>query len=445
MQKILNFREYAIRIIIVVLSFIYLPILFGSISGDSTLVSYIIAALCFFLLLILAVGLVLRDGKFVRFYAISYIVQLVLGVAHYLYFVDAGYFAGNGGATSGFWHEFLTTFTSIEMIHNNWRQLGLLSMVPSDEFYMTHREIWHIIAYPFYFFGHKWLNYAPLNAFSSLFASANLVFIFRNQIDSEKLKYLRNWTAYFPLFLCNDYMWRDAFGLMLMSVGLVMVYLAKNPIAKFLSFVWFGFGAFIQRTMYLVLVGGAIGYGYIKKQKNGVLKILSIFVSLAILFVLLQFTQETNDEDYNSTYINSMSFLALPVKIVFGLIGPFPWIQFFKLVEHNPAFAWQLEDYILGTFQFGYLLAIIFNYRNISFKNLDVCTIFGFGIMLSGFVTSQMHIGYIAEGLYFTLPWFFNNVGSAYKRFFNISLFILVILNVVVLAMGNLSISSLWK
>ena len=65
--------------------------------------------------------------------------------------------------------------------------------------------------------------------------------------------------------------------------------------------------------------------------------------------------------------------------------------------------------------------------------------------MLSGFVTSQMHIGYIAEGLYFTLPWFFNSVGSIYKRFFNISLFVLVILNVVVLTMGGLSISSLWK
>lgn len=102
MRKILNFREYAIKILVVVLSFICLPILFGSISGDSTLMSYFIAALCFFLLLILAVGLVLRDGKYVRFYAISYIIQLVLGVVHYLYFVDAGYFDGNGGATSSF-------------------------------------------------------------------------------------------------------------------------------------------------------------------------------------------------------------------------------------------------------------------------------------------------------------------------------------------------------
>ena len=66
--------------------------------------------------------------------------------------------------------------------------------------------------------------------------------------------------------------------------------------------------------------------------------------------------------------------------------------------------------------------------------------------MMSGFVTSQMHISYIAEGLIFTLPWYFEQIGTLYRRYFRISLLILVGLNILILATGHLGLGSLlWK
>lgn len=140
-----------------------------------------------------------------------------------------------------------------------------------------------------------------------------------------------------------------------------------------------------------------------------------------------------------------MSYLALPIKIVFGMIGPFPWTQFSMLVERNPAFAWQLQDYVMGTFQLGYLIAIVVNWKHINFKDLDVMTVMGFGIMLSGFLSRQMHIGYISEGLLFTLPWYFSQIGEGYKKYLRFSFIILVSLNILLLLMGNMGIGSIWK
>lgn len=444
MKDSLSFKSYLLKIGLIVLLFIYLPILFSFASG-STIGAFLASSACFWLLLNISTYLILQEKKYLRYYAIAFLLQLIIGVGHYLYFVDSSYFAGNGGATTGFWHEFLTTVSSVEMIHSNWAQNGFFSMVPTEDFYMTHREIWHIIAYPFYFLGHKWLNYAPFNIYCSLFASVNIVAMYKNKLNDNCLSYLKFWTAYFPLFVFSDWMWRDAFGILLITIGLSFLSLAKTSIEKFCAFIWLGVGSFIQRTMYLVLAGAAFGYDYIRKQRNRAVQVFTAILSIVLVYFLLQYTQEVNDESYNSGYVNSMSFIALPIKIVFGLIGPFPWIQFFDLVNKNPAFAWQLGDYVLGTFQFGYLISLIAKHKSVDFHNLDTCTVLGFGIMLSGFVTAQLHIGYIAEGLYFTLPWYFARLGSQYKRYFRISFMILIILNIVIYAIGGLSISSLWK
>ena len=69
----------------------------------------------------------------------------------------------------------------------------------------------------------------------------------------------------------------------------------------------------------------------------------------------------------------------------------------------------------------------------------------GLGIMFSGFLTKQLHIGYVSEGLLFTLPWFFSQVNDVFNRYFRYSLSILVLLNILLLFVGNMSISSLWR
>ena len=161
--------------------------------------------------------------------------------------------------------------------------------------------------------------------------------------------------------------------------------------------------------------------------------------------MLTRFYEASTPDDYAGMYLNQMSVLALPIKIIFGLIGPFPWTQFIMTFSGRLQNAYQLSDYILGIFQLGYLIAIFARWSRFSFRDLDYFSLMGFGIALTGFLSLSMHIGYIAEGIFFTLPWFFKQIGTEYRRYFMISFFILVLLNFVVVFTGSLGISNLWR
>lgn len=446
MNKEITFSSYLSRIGIIVLLYLTLPILFSGFASDTTS-SYIVSALCFYILLLISIKLILKEKKYLRFYSIAFIVQLLIGLVHYLYFVDPNYFHANGDPSSRFWREYLSVFDAIGRLNDARRNFGILYWMDTSEFQVSHPQIWHIISWPFYYLSHRWMNYAPLNVFSSLLASANIVFLHKMNYDNNKSVHnsVLFLTAFFPTFLLNDTVWRDAFGICLISIGVVSVTLSNNLASKAVSFVIFGFASFLQRTMYVLIAAVSATWENFKKSRSVALKFLYIILGFTLLFYLYIFANDVNGSEYNAGYVNAMSYLALPIKVIFGMIGPFPWINFFRSVEINPAFAWQLQDYLMGTFQFGYLIALIMEWKHFSFDKLDSLTILGFGIMLSGFMSRQMHIGYISEGLLFTLPWFFSCIGIKYKKYLRLSFAILVILNILLFFMGNMDISSLWK
>lgn len=442
-----TFGAYLKNIVIIFTLFALLPIVLSTIGCNNTLSSYIFSVLTFFILTIISANLILHESKYVRFYAIAFIVEIILGLIHYLYFVDSNYFASTGDGSGTFWHEYLSVFNAINRLNESRDSYGIFYWMGRDEFQVTHHEIWHFISWPFYFLGNKWMNYSALNVFSSLLASMNILFIYNKfySVEGKTEKQIRYWTSFFPIFLLSGTVWRDSFGIALISIGIVLVMLSKNVIERIVSLVIFGAFAFLQRTMYVFMAGISSIWEYISRLKNISGKIFFLAIGVVVLFFLYEKVGNINNEYYASSYVNSMSFWLLPIKIIFGMIGPFPWTLFPTLIEQNPAFAWQLQDYLMGTFQLGYLLCIVFNWKNISFKNLDVMTIMGFGIMLSGFLTRQLHIGYIAEGLLFTLPWFFSQVGKRYNRYFCYSFMILIGLNIFLLVIGNMGISSLWR
>ena len=446
MNQGITFHSYLSRIGVIALLYLTLPILFLG-WASATTSSYSASALCFYVLLLISIKLILKEKKYIKFYSVAFVVQLLIGLVHYLYFVDPNYFQTNGDASGKFWHEYLSVFDAIDRLQDARRDWGIFYWMDAREFEVAHPEIWHIISLPFYYLSHRWLNYAPLNTFSSLLASVNIMFLYKREYKENKAIHdlILFWTAFFPTFLLNDTVWRDPFGICLISIGVVLVALSNNFVSKVVSFVIFGFASFVQRTMYVLIAAAAATWESIQKSRNVVLRIFYVAVGCVLLFYLSNLTDETNGAEYNAGYVNSMSYLALPIKIIFGMIGPFPWTNFFRAVEMNPAFAWQLQDYIMGTFQLGYLLAIIMKWQRFSFKNLNAITIMGFGIMLSGFISKQMHIGYISEGLLFTLPWFFSYIGNGYRKYLSISFTALIILNVLLFFMGNLGIAFLWK
>lgn len=442
-----SFSLYFSKIVIILALFAVLPVVLGLFGFDGTFDSYLVSVFCFFFLTIVGAKLILGGKRYVRFYAIVFIVEILLGLAHYLFFVDSTYFNTKGDANGLFWHEHLSVYDAIGRLNEARNTFDVFYWMGQEEFQVTHPEIWHIISWPFYFIGNKWLNYSALNVFCCLLTSINILFLYRSYYKinrSVELK-IRYWTAFFPSFLLSGMVWRDPMGICLISIGIVLATLSKNTLERIISCFVLGFFAFIQRTMYLLLALASTIWGYISRIKSMPVKILMLIAGMITLYYLSEITSETNSENYNSGYVNNMSFLALPIKVVFGMIGPFPWVAFPTLVENNPAFAWQLQDYLMGTFQLGFLMCLVCKWKNVSFKKLDVMTVMGLGIMISGCLTRQLHIVYISEGVLFTLPWFFSQLSSVYNKYFRYSLGILLLLNVIVLVIGKVGISSLWR
>lgn len=448
MKQTITFSSYLFKILIIAVLFIALPMLFSLVENLSTTGSFIRSCLCFFTLLIISVRLLLGK-EYVLFYSIAFISIILISTIHYLNFIDSSYFSSSGDAYGGFWHEYLTSFNEVEQLISE-RETGGLLYYDTTSFHTTHYEIWWIISFPFTFLGHQWLNYAPLNAFSSLLASVNLMLVYKityqvslgdNQSTQKLLLYS---TAFFPLFILCDNFWRDAFGVAIISIGVTMVCLSRSMLGKVISTVLLATVSFLQRTTYMLIAGASVALKEVTIKKSGY-RLILVSLFLVLFFIFVNIFQEYEEADYASGYINNMSFLALPIKILFGLIGPFPWWNFGRLVSVNPSFSFQLGDYAMGVFQLGFFFSLIFCWKSVSFKNLDYAAFLGFGIALSGILTRQMHIGYIAEGILFTLPWFFSQIGSKYKRYLLISFVSLVLLNIVVILLGNLGISQFWK
>ena len=444
-----TYNSYFIKIVLLSVLYFTLPMVFGFIGDLSTYGSYVRSIFYFFLLTIISVILFL--GKtYVKFYSIVFVVQILIGLLHYIVFVDPNYFSGQGEPSPDFWHEHQAIFSSVEKVINNKHSVGLFYVENLDSWGVTHPEIWQLILWPFVFLQHKWLNYAPLNIFSSLLASMNLMLVFNNNYPGKEGDYksarklLLIVTAFFPMFLFNDTLWRDPFGEALISIGLVMMTLSRSLIKKVISFIVLAATSFIQRTAYLLIVGAVTAIPELRVKKKTTLIILIPFFAL-LMYGLLGYFNMNEEEGYVDAYVKYTSVLALPIKLVLGLIGPFPWIQFLLAFEGYPYFAFQLSDYILGIFQLAYFFAILLNLKRFSFKGLGYMELMGFGIALSGFATSMMHIGYIAEGIYFTLPWFFKRMGTDYIKYFVWSLFFLIFLNVFVMTFGISGISSLWR
>ena len=447
MKRTITFNSYLIKILIIAVLFIALPMLFSFGGGLTTTGSYIRSCLCFFTLTFISVYLILGK-KYLWYYSFAFIIQILIGLVHYLIFLDSNYFNTNGTPIDSFWHEFNSVFGSVDRLIS-YRKSSSFFGFDSDEWNVTHGEIWKIITIPYYFLGNKWLNYSPLNAFSSLLASINIMVIYNNQnpninnVNDTTHKWIRGVTAYFPLFLLNDTLWRDAFGVALISIGLVLLTLSNSTYRKVISLVVLVYFSFLLRNVYVVIVGLVFAIKEINLKRSSSIILLPIVV--LALYVIANFFQSNTSDEYVGSYVNQMSVLALPLKIIFGLIGPFPWTQFLMVFEGRVANAYQLGDYLLGLFQLGYLFAIVSRWKRFSFKNLDYLTLMGFGIALSGFISNAMHIGYIAEGIYFTIPWFFTQIGSDFKKYLRMSFVFLLSLNLVVIMLGGLNISSLWR
>lgn len=448
--KSYSVRNYIFRLIIIALFALTLFTILGNKTTPYS--SFIWSAVAFYFVTLVTVYTLLRSKKWLLFFTIVYLVKLSIGLFHYLYFIDPYYFGGSG-IDVDLHYEFQAVFSQIITFANDKIENGLL-YYNYYEGSVTHQEILSLISIPFMYFGDYIMTFAPLNSFFSILTAINIILISKYifKINTKSLKYIAIVSAYFPMTLISSLISRDTVGIALMSIGLVLMLFSRKFIMQLLMLVIACYLFYLQRTIYpLILISAFIIDKMINQHSNSPkrdlrIKIFTLFIAIIIIPIILNVSSTDANEDILATALD-FNLLILPLKLILGVIGPFPWIQFL-LYEQIPAFAYQLQDYLQGTLNIAVFVAIIFkNKRFFEKGKLNLLSILGLLLLFAGLMTPVMHITYTAVGIFFMIPWIFTTLNiEQFTVFFRYSFFSLILLNIIVIyILKTAGISALWR
>lgn len=432
--------------LVAILSFILLG------NRSSPINSFIGSSVSFLILTICSVLILFKSKKWIWFFVLAFVIKLTIGLVHYLYFIDPSYFESTGRYKSPTF-EYEAVFSQIISFAHEKIEHGILFFNHSSS-RVTHPEILSFISIPFVYFGDYPLIITPINTFFSLLISMNIILIaqYKFQFDERSLKQIALLTAYFPITLITSLLWRDIVGLSLMSIGLTLIMFSNRTITHWVALIAACYLFYLQRTIYpLVLVMGyIINVIFTRHYQSRGNEILSKILTVIFIVVVLPFILKLGNTEANASMAKGLlnfSILILPLKLVVGLIGPFPWTQFLQY-ETIPAYSYQLQDYLQGTFNFAFVLCLVLSWKAYFKKdNLNMQNITGTLLIISGLFNSYMHMSYVAVGFMFLIPWLFTqiNLGKFLKTYVY-SLIAVISLNILVVSvLGNLGISSLWK
>ena len=442
--------EYVFKLIGILLFSIVCFLLMG--NTDNALSSFIWSSFAFLFITIFSSLLLLKETKWVWFFIFAYLIKIMIGLGHYLYFIDPDYFIS--GIYKPLTWEYDGAFNQIlrsahdKIYHNN---------IFYYEYYeggVTHQEILSLISIPFMFFGDYVMTIAPINAFSSLLISMNLILLsrFKFQYSNKSVKSIALVSAYFPMTLISSLLYRDIVGLSLMSIGLTLILFSKRTITQIVMLIVACYLFYLQRTIYpLILlvaftINAIILQNYKSKIKDIFSKLVIIILAIILIPVIISYSATEANRNMLSSGLN-VNLMTLPIKMIVGLIGPFPWSNFL-LYKTFPAYAYQLQDYLQGALNIAILVTIIISWKKYVRKGqLNLLNITGILLVITGLFNAYMHMPYIAIGFMFLIPWLFTYINlTKFNKHYLYSFFALLLLNIIVIAFfGNLGISSLWK
>lgn len=438
------FYSYLVKILLlIVISRILLQFSLNS----STLSSFISSSIIFFILTLFTTYIFLNKKKWILFFGFFFLFKLTISLFHYLTFVDPLYFSRDGSFPESMYFEYHSVFNDAQNLVKDKIDAKNIFYFESDYFQSTHSQIWNLISYILYFVGCNVLTLTPINIFFTLLLSINFILIIQNikAYTIIKISYFSLFITLFPLFLLSDNFFRDQIALGLISIALTLFFVSDSFLQKISSIFLILIFSYFYRVIYPLLFLIALMYYFYLYEKKTFFLIIPLVIFLVSILSIQGFI--FLDIEYIDGYFLLGSFYYIPLKILFGMVGPFPWTQFAKY-SSNPAVSYQLSEYLLGIFQLSYITLIFQNIKKVSVpKELFFLTCFGFLISFSGVLTKQMHSTYIGAGVVFTLPWFFSYFSfrsTMYRALLVLLTFIILNLYVVYF-IGELGISYLWK
>ena len=223
-----------------------------------------------------------------------------------------------------------------------------------------------------------------------------------------------------------------------MSIGVVLYALSKDR-TRYLWLIPAAMLFYLQRTAYIIVPFAAYFILSLIRKKQTKSLFFALLVIIAAAYIMPEGGEIDNEisERASRGGLMSTSIVMLPIRIVFGLIGPFPWTQFIELGLIEPAYASQLYNYIAGVMHIG-CLYLLFSTTGL-FKMLCKNDIFLMGLIIvaMGIVDSHMHITYIMAGSCFIVPLIYLfTVKERYNKAMLASFLIMFGLNILWVGLG---------
>jgi hypothetical protein len=354
------------------------------------------------LIVISQVYYVRRLGRFFTVLVLLvFLIKIVIGVGHYLYFFEPNYF----NQPLGFFpwsYDFGILPEGMQNISAFWHMYGFVDVprVPlADKAWIL--AVYHALLY--YLSGDRFLNFVPWAAFHTL-----LVGFLVTSLALQRGATRRQATAAFvlaglqPFFLYSDLPQRDMVGQFFVVLAVYLVVHTLNRTSHLMLILPFALilvYALRSTYPYVILIYIFLVYLMAKRRTRVALALLCILV-VAWLAVGTLATDLTLG---NYSKLPTTSISHLPAAILAGIIGPFPWTQVFEIqdafIHLPPSFLQAWLGVVIWLIVWPRLRR---QWR--AFRTVDELALISFLFAFSGVLTAATHTSYIHVATVLLLP-----------------------------------------
>ena len=343
--------------------------------------------------------------KVIYILCLAFIIKVIVGVWHYLYFIDSDYFIDNTSFSYRWDYEWMDEM--MRFVSNYWRQNGL-SPLPAS-YYIGNKNPF-LIAYNgilYFLSGDHPLNIAPWNVLHSLYIAILVgALALQSGATQSQSRIALTLAAFQPFGFISSIMWRDSVGQFWLILGayLLIITRDKKYLWVFLLPVAWFFG-WIYRQPYLLIILLLAGYmfvaGYKSKLKGGLIAIAIGFVLVFynILPILMNLALDRFEEGKQLSF----NLLLFPLRIFRAFAGPFPWYQVFMGVDGAIYMPMEFLQAVFNLALVVYAIPIAWNMWKKTNKldpGLLLCAL----LFIAGAQAIGVHMPYISVGMVLLLP-----------------------------------------
>jgi hypothetical protein len=340
----------------------------------------------------------------------SYGLRCLLGIAHYLLWMNPGYF-NNPAAFTYHW-DFEWMHESLVLVSDHWRTASLLAPLP-DSFWEENKNAYLMIynGLLYYLTGPHSLNIAPWNSLHNTYTAA-LVGSLALHLGSTRRQAILalGVVAFQPFLILTDVMARDTVG----QTGLaIAVYLLVTTRAKPALWALFlplaAFLGYCDRQPYALVVVAAAGLVLATQAKAS-----PVFTVILALGVLLSFMLTPVFSDLITAslgwYQDMGGFYAyrsrlFPLLLLRAVMGAFPWFQIFD--DPPPiGYEFMVPDFLQAVANLALLylaLPRLWAFWKAT-GTIDPAAVFGLLLFLTGCIAVGVHMTYVSAGMIFLVP-----------------------------------------